>query len=77
MIPGELRAELQRLWTERGAVSAEKFWERVKRAHIPATRAQVVEFSRSVPDKATELFFIPAALRGESVCPRPKLAVEG
>ena len=71
MIPGELRAELQRLWTERGAVSAEKFWERVKRAHIPATRAQVVEFSRSVADKATELFLSPPRYEGKAYARGP------
>ena len=54
-----VREQLAALWDEIGPKSLEKFWQRVRREGIPATRKQSDEFVKDIPNRPNEVFRYP------------------
>ena len=51
-----LQSQLSNLWKEIGPKSVEKFFLRARREGIPASRAVVAEFVRTITDRKSEIF---------------------
>ena len=66
-----VQTQLQNLWKDIGPKSVEKFFLRARREGIPASRAVVAEFVRTVQDRKSELFQ-PLRQTGKSFARGPR-----